>query len=135
MKKSSRSHSSAWLAALFYVTVTLGGSALCFNLTGCAAPLMALGGSATTAAGSAGTTVASAAVANPATAASLASTAATGKSPLEHAASAATKQDCNFFNVLGPKPICMDVTIPPVKDMSEPYPGPADRRPTVIQKK
>jgi hypothetical protein len=127
MSRLSRSSPLGWPAFFFYGAVTLGSLTLGLNLTGCAAPLMALGGSATTVAGSAGTTAASAAVANPATAASLASTAATGKSPLEHAASAATKQDCNFFNVLGSKPICTDVLIPRVKDMSEPYPGPAVR--------
>lgn len=87
---------------------------------------MALGGSATTAASSAGSVVVSAAVANPSTAVSAVSTVTTGKSPLEHAASAATKQDCNFLNALGPKPICSDIPIPKIKDMSEPYPGPAD---------
>ena len=97
--------------------------------TGCAAPLMALGGTATTAASSAGTAAVSIAVANPTTAASAISTATTGKSPLEHAASAATKQDCNFLNALGPKPICTDIPIPAIKDMSEPYLGPADSLP------
>jgi hypothetical protein len=91
---------------------------------------MALGGSATGAASSVGTAAASVAVANPATAASTISTVTTGKSPLEHAASAATKQDCNFLNALGPKPICADIPIPTVKDMSEPYPGPADMLPS-----
>ena len=99
---------------------------LCLNLGGCAAPLMALGGSATTVASSAGSVAVSAAVANPSTAASAISTVTTGKSPLEHAASAATKQDCNFLNALGPKPICSDIPVPKIKDMSEPYPGPAD---------
>jgi hypothetical protein len=103
-----------------------GGLVLCLNLGGCAAPLLALGGSATTAASSAGSVAVSAAVANPSTAASAISTVTTGKSPLEHAASAATKQDCNFLNALGPKPICSDIPIPKIKDMSEPYPGPAD---------
>ena len=87
---------------------------------------MALGGSATTAASSAGSVVVSAAVANPSTAVSAVSTVTTGKSPLEHAASAATKQDCNFLNALGSKPICSDVRLPTIKDMSESYPGPAD---------
>ena len=99
---------------------------LCLNLGACAAPLMALGGSATTAASSAGTVAVSAAVANPSTAVSAVSTVTTGKSPLEHAASAATKQDCNFLNALRSKPICSDIPIPKIKDMSEPYPGPAD---------
>jgi hypothetical protein len=66
------------------------------------------------------------AVANPSTAASAISTVTTGKSPLEHAASAATKQDCNFLNALGPKPICSDIPVPKIKDMSEAYLGPAD---------
>jgi hypothetical protein len=122
----NRSNLSAWSVFLFYVSIILGGVALCLTLTGCAAPLMALGSTATTAAGSAGAVASSAAVANPSTAASLLSTATTGKSPLDHAASAATKQDCNFLNALGPKPICRDVSIPLVKDLSEPYPGPAD---------
>jgi hypothetical protein len=107
-----------------------GGLVLCLNLGGCAAPLLALGGSATTAASSAGSVVVSAAVANPSTAASAISTVTTGKSPLEHAASAATKQDCNFLNALGPKPICSDIAVPKIKDMSESYLGPADRVPT-----
>ncbi|QWE19355.1 hypothetical protein [Polynucleobacter corsicus] len=108
----------------------LGGIVLCFNLGACAAPLIALGGSATTAASSAGSVAVSAAVANPSTAASAISTVTTGKSPLEHAASAATKQDCNFLNALGPKPICSDIPVPKIKDMSESYLGPADRVPT-----
>jgi hypothetical protein len=95
-------------------------------MMGCAAPLLALGSSATTAASSAGTAAVSVAAANPSTAVSAVSTVTTGKSPLEHAASAATKQDCNFLNALGPKPICSDIPIPTIKDMSEPYPGPAD---------
>ena len=110
----------------FYSSPILGVLALCCNLTGCAAPLLALGSSATTVASSAGTAVASVAVANPTTAASAISTVATGKSPLEHAASAATKQDCNFLNALGPKPICADIPIPKIKDMSEAYSGLAD---------
>ena len=110
----------------FYLSPILGILALCCNLTGCAAPLLALGSSATTVASSAGTAAASVAVANPTTAASAISTVATGKSPLEHAASAATKQDCNFLNALGPKPICADIPIPKIKDMSEAYSGLAD---------
>jgi hypothetical protein len=123
---SSRPNLSGWSAFCFNVGVTLGGIALCLNMTGCAAPLLALGGSATSVASSAGTAAVSVAVANPSTAASAVSTATTGKSPLEHAASAATKQDCNFLNALGPKPICSDIPVPTIKDMSEPYPGPAD---------
>ena len=91
-------------------------------LTACAAPLALLSSSGTAAASSAGT----AAVANPGTAASLASTVATGKSPLEHAASAATKKECSFFNVIDSKPICIEVVLPSVTDKSEPLLGPAD---------
>ena len=104
----------------------LGCFAICLCLTGCAAPLLALGSSATTAASSVGSAAVTVAVANPSTAASAVSTVTTGKSPLEHAASAATKQDCNFLNALGSKPICTDVPMPKVTDMSEPYFGPAD---------
>ena len=96
-------------------------------LQGCAAPLAAIGASSGAAASSAGTTVAAAAVANPVTATSLASTAATGKSPIEHAASAATKKECSFFNVLDSKPICVEITFPPINDFSAPLPGPADQ--------
>jgi len=98
-----------------------------FLLDGCAAPFfVALGSSTTAAASSVGTAATAAVVANPSTAASLASTVTTGKSPLEHAASAATKKDCNFFNVLGFKPICVDIPVPNVRDLSTPYFGPAD---------
>ena len=100
---------------------------LCLSLlTGCVAPLAALGSSGTAAASSVGTAATSAAVANPMTAASLASSATTGKSPLEHAASAATKKECSFFNVVGSKPICIDVVLPPITDKSEPFLGPGD---------
>ncbi|QWE19908.1 hypothetical protein [Polynucleobacter sp. AP-Kolm-20A-A1] len=95
-------------------------------LQGCVAPIAAIGASGTAVASSAGTTAATAAVANPMTATSLASTAATGKSPLEHAASAATKKECSFFNVVGAKPICIDVVLPPVTDKSTPLLGPSD---------
>jgi hypothetical protein len=94
--------------------------------TGCVAPLAALGSSGTAAASSVGAAATSAAVANPMTAASLASTATTGKSPLEHAASAATKKECSFFNVVASKPICVDVVLPPITDKSEPFLGPGD---------
>lgn len=109
-----------WLnpKALAYLASTI---ALYF-LSGCAAPLAALSSSGTAAASSVGAV----AVANPGTAASLASTAATGKSPLEHAASAATKKECSFFNVIDGKPICIEITLPPVTDKSEPLLGPAD---------
>ena len=125
MAITGRPNFSVWPAFFFFSLITL-----CLNLTGCAAPLMALGSSATSVASSAGTAAASVAVANPSTAASAISTATTGKSPLEHAVSAATKQDCNFLNALGPKPICSDIPIPTIKDMSEPYPGLADSLPT-----
>ena len=122
----SRSRSLGWSAFCFYWGAIVGGIFLCLNLAGCAAPILALGSSATSVASSAGTAAVSVAVANPSTAASAISTVATGKSPLEHAASAATKQDCNFLNALGPKPICSDIPVPSIKDMSEPYPGPTD---------
>lgn len=124
-----RSQPSVWSAFffyLFYLSVALCSLGLLVGLSGCAAPLVALGSSTTAAASSAGSAAVSIAVANPSTAASAVSTVTTGKSPLEHAASAATKQDCNFLNALGPKPICTDIPIPTVKDLSEPYPGPAD---------
>ena len=114
---------SAFFMAIYSA---MGGVTLGLMLSGCAAPLLALSSSTTAAASSAGTAAASVAVANPSTAASILSTATTGKSPLEHAASAATKQDCNFLNALGPKPICVDIPAPPIRDLSEPYPGPAD---------
>ncbi|HQR84507.1 MAG TPA: hypothetical protein PL192_06285 [Polynucleobacter sp.] len=110
-------------SAFFLYGLSIG---IFIGTTGCAAPLMALGSSTTAVASSAGTAAASVAVANPSTAVSAVSTVTTGKSPLEHAASAATKQDCNFLNALGSKPICIDIPIPQIKDMSEPYPGPAD---------
>jgi hypothetical protein len=87
------------------------------------APLAAIGSSGTAVASSVGT----AAVANPVTATSIASTAATGKSPLEHAASAATKKECSFTNIVGPKPICEDVVMPKIIDNSSPLAGPADQ--------
>ena len=78
-----------WIATLSLLT--LSGATY---LSGCAAPIAAIGASSTAAASSAGTSVAAAAVANPVTATSVASTITTGKSPLEHAASAATKKEC-----------------------------------------
>ena len=96
-------------------------------LSSCAAPLAALGASGTAAASSVGTTATTVAVANPMTATSIVSTATTGKSPLEHAASAATKKECSFMNVVGPKPICEDIPIPTINDKSEVYIGPADK--------
>lgn len=125
----SRSNPLGWSAFCIYWGSILGIAFLYVNLIGCAAPLLALGSSATSVASSAGTAAVSVAVANPSTAASTISTATTGKSPLEHVASAATKQDCNFLNALGPKPICSDIPIPTITDMSEPYPGLADSLP------
>jgi len=95
-------------------------------LQGCFAPLAALGTSGTATASTAGTTAVAVAVANPVTATSLASTATTGKSPLEHATSAATKKDCSFINALVAKPICEDILIPTITDNSSPLLGPAD---------
>lgn len=116
--------SQAPLGSAFLLHVL--GFSILLSINGCAAPIVALGSSTTAVASSAGTAAASVAVANPSTTVSAVSTVTTGKSPLEHAASAATKQDCNFLNALGSKPICVDIPVPQVKDMSEPYPGPAD---------
>jgi uncharacterized cupredoxin-like copper-binding protein len=95
-------------------------------LIGCAAPLAALGSASTASASTAGTAATTAAVANPATATSVVSTITTGKSPLEHATSAATKKDCSLFNLVGGKAICIDVAMPGITDKSEAYLGPAD---------
>jgi hypothetical protein len=96
-------------------------------LSACVAPIAAIGASGTAASSTAGTSIATAAVANPVTAASLASTATTGKSPLEHAASAATKKECSLFNLIGSQVICIEVTVPNVTDNSSPLLGPADQ--------
>ena len=120
--RSVRLHSGSQVnlwACLCLLIVFLG-------IQGCVAPIAAIGVSSSAAASSAGGAVASAAVANPMTATSLASTAATGKSPLEHVASAATKKECSFFNPLSSKPICVDVPVPKVTDKSTPLLGPAD---------
>ena len=98
-----------------------------FFLSGCALPFAAIGSAGTGAASAVGGTVATAAAANPSTAVSVASTVTTGKSPLEHAASEATKKECNFLNLLGPKPVCQDIVIPPVRDHSQEMLGLADR--------
>lgn len=129
---ADQSRSTHFLGSTFYVSpyIVIVSAVLCLNLTGCAAALAALGSAGTTAASSASTTAVSVAAANPSTAASAISTATTGKSPLEHAASAATKQNCNFLNALGSKPICSDIPVPKIIDMSESYLGPADRAPT-----
>jgi hypothetical protein len=98
-----------------------------FFLSGCALPLAAIGSAGTATAGAAGGAVATAAVANPSTAISVASTVTTGKSPLEHAASEATKKECNFLNLLGPKPVCQEFVMPPIMDHSQEMVGIADR--------
>ena len=116
-------HKSCRLPSLKLVGALL--SALLLNA--CAAPLAALGTASTASASTAGTAAGTAAVANPATAASVASTVTTGKSPLEHATSAATKMDCSLFNLVGGKAICVEVSMPAIKDKSEPYLGPADQ--------
>lgn len=108
-----------WIAALSLISATL--------LLGCAAPIAAIGASSTAAASSAGSSVAAVAVANPVTATSVASTVTTGKSPLEHAVSAATKKECSFTNIVGPKPICEDVVMPKIIDKSAPLLGPGDQ--------
>jgi len=85
------------------------------------------------AASSVGTAAGSAAVASPVTAVSVTSTVTTGRSPLEHATSAATKKDCSFFNVFSAKPICEEIVIPSVKDQSEMIIGEADRTGSAIE--
>jgi len=102
------------------------GIALAPLLQSCAAPVVA-------AASSAGTAAGSAAAAYPVTAVSVGSTVTTGRSPLEHATSAATKKDCSFFNVFSAKPICQEIVIPGVIDKSEMIIGEADRSTTVIE--
>ena len=105
------------------VLLALSGSLL---LQSCVAPFVA-------AASSAGTAAGSAAVASPVTAVSVTSTVTTGRSPIEHATSAATKKDCSFFNVFSAKPICEEIVIPSVKDQSEMIIGEADRTGAVIE--
>jgi hypothetical protein len=102
-----------------------------FFLSGCALPLAAIGSAGSATAGAAGGAVATAAVANPSAAISVASTVTTGKSPLEHAASQATKKECNFLNLLGPKPVCQEFVMPPIMDNSQEITGIADR-PTAL---
>ncbi len=104
----------------FIILISLTG------LQGCAAPLMA-------AASSVGTAAGSAAAASPMTAVSVTSTVTTGRSPLEHATSAATKKDCSFFNVFSSKPICEEIVIPTVQDRSELIIGEADRNTAIIE--
>ena len=119
------SHVNCWACPFLII--------ICLGLQGCVAPIAAIGASSSAAASSAGGAVASAAVANPMTATSLASTAATGKSPLEHVASAATKKECSFFNPLSSKPICVDVSVPKVTDNSTPLLGPADHGMEIVK--
>jgi len=115
----TRSHVNFWACPLLII---------CFlSLQGCVAPIAAVSASGSAAASSAGSAVATAAVANPVTATSLASTVATGKSPLEHAASAATKKECSFFNPLFGQSICIEMLVPTVTDNSAPLLGPADQ--------
>ena len=103
------------------------------GLQACIAPIAAVSASGSAAASTTGGAVATAAVANPVTATSLASTAATGKSPIEHAASAATKKECSFFNPLSGQPICMEISVPKVTDNSTPLLGPADQAAEVVK--
>lgn len=105
------------------VLVALSSSLL---LQSCAAPIVA-------AASSVGTAASSAAVASPATAVSVTSTVTTGRSPLEHATSAATKKDCSFFNVFSGKAICQEIVIPGISDQSELIIGEADRQAAIIE--
>ena len=102
-----------------------------FFLSGCALPLAAIGSASTATASATGSAVATAAIANPSTAVSVASTVTTGRSPLEHAASEATKKECNFLNLLGPKPVCQEFVVPPIMDHSQEMMGIADR-PTTL---
>ena len=113
----------AWHSLAYAFIISFG----IFFLSGCALPLAALGSAGTGAASAVGGTVATAAVANPSTAVSVASTVATGKSPLEHAASEATKKECNFLNLLGPKPVCQEFVLPKIMDHSQEMIGIADR--------
>ncbi len=115
----SRSHWNFWACLFLIIT--------CVALQGCVAPLAAVGASSSAAASSAGGAVATAAVANPMTATSVVSTVATGKSPIEHAASAATKKECSFFNPLSGQAICIEIPVPTVTDNSTPLLGPADQ--------
>ena len=89
-------------------------------LSGCALPIAAT-------ANAVGGAITTAVIANPITAASITTTVATGKSPLEHAASQATKKECNFLNLLGPKPVCQELVIPVIRDHSQEMIGLADR--------
>jgi len=111
---------------LFRLVLILSVLASVLLLQSCAAPMLA-------AASSVGTAAGSAAAASPVTAVSVTSTVTTGRSPLEHATSAATKKDCSFFNVLSAKSICQEIMIPTVKDQSEIIIGEADRNASIIE--
>lgn len=119
-KRSIGDQGALTLLCFFIFLISLTG------LQGCAAPLMA-------AASSVGTAAGSAAAASPMTAVSVTSTVTTGRSPLEHATSAATKKDCSFFNVFSSKPICEEIVIPTVQDRSELIIGEADRNKAIIE--
>ena len=119
-KRSIGNQGALTLLCFFIFLISLTG------LQGCAAPLMA-------AASSVGTAAGSAAAASPMTAVSVTSTVTTGRSPLEHATSAATKKDCSFFNVFSSKPICEEIVIPTVQDRSELIIGEADRNTAIIE--
>jgi hypothetical protein len=120
IKRSAIHQRAPALLCLSIVLLSIG------SLQGCAAPLVA-------AASSVGTAAGSAAAASPMTAVSITSTATTGRSPLEHATSAATKKDCSFFNVFSSKPICEEIVIPTVQDRSELIIGEADRNTAIIE--
>jgi len=122
--KRSATHQGS--VSLLYIFIALLSILSISGLQGCAAPIMA-------AASSAGTAAGSAAAASPMTAVSVTSTVTTGRSPLEHATSAATKKDCSFFNVFSSKPICEEIVIPTVQDRSERIIGEADRNTAIIE--
>jgi hypothetical protein len=120
IKRSISDQGALTLLCFSMLFISLAG------LQGCAAPIMA-------AASSVGTAAGSAAAASPMTAVSVGSTVTTGRSPLEHATSAATKKDCSFFNVFSSKPICEEIVIPVVQDRSELIIGEADRNTAIIE--
>ena len=122
--KRSTTHQGS--VSLLYIFIALLSIFCITGLQGCAAPIMA-------AASSAGTAAGSAAAASPMTAVSVTSTVTTGRSPLEHATSAATKKDCSFLNVFSSKPICEEIVIPTVQDRSELIIGEADRNTAIIE--
>jgi hypothetical protein len=83
-------------------------------LQSCAAPIVAI-------------------AASPTTAISLTTFLVTGKSPLEHATSAATEKDCSFFNIFTTKPICQEYFIPALIDRSELIIGETDQSNAIIE--